>query len=219
MRSVRSQFYEQLDLIVTELVDATDDIRSSVAEATEALLHIDRERAERVISAEATIDARLDEIEERSLILLATQQPVASDLRQLVASLRMVADLQRMGHHAVHIAKVARRRMPVSAVPESVQPTIRQMAEIADSMIGAAARVVAKRDVAAAAELEVRDDDMDALHKSLFRILFNPEANFEIEEAVDLALLGRYYERVADHAVNMARRVVYLVTGQLPPVG
>ena len=104
--------------------------------------------------------------------------------------------------------------MPMGAVPESVIPTIRHMSEIAEAMIERTARLVASQDVVAAAELDQIDDDMDALHTSLFRVLLAPEANFEIEEAIDLALLGRYYERVADHSVNMGRRVIYQVTGE-----
>ena len=212
VQNMRDQFYEQLDLIRSQLVEVTKDLRSIVADATEALLGIDQAKAEDVIARESVYADRLEDIEDRALVLLATQQPVASDLRQLMASIRIVADLQRMGHHAVHIAKVARRRMPIAAVPESVVPMIRQMSEIADDMIKHTARLVAKQDVAA--ELEKIDDDMDALHKSLFRVLLAPDANFEIEEAIDLALLGRYYERVADHSVNMARRVIYQVTGE-----
>ncbi len=211
---MRDQFYEQLDLIRSQLVDVTEDLRGVVADATEALLSIDLSRAEAVISREQTIADRLDEIEERALVLLATQQPVASDLRQLVAGMRIIADLQRMGDHAVHIAKVARRRMPVPAVPASAEPMIHKMAAIADTMIKHTARLIANQDVQAAVELEQIDDEMDALHKDLYRMILAPTNEFETEEAIDLALLGRYYERVADHAVNMARRVIYQVTGE-----
>lgn len=214
LHNMRSQFYDQLDLIRSEIVEVTGDLRAIVADATEALLGIDQAKAEAVIARESVYSDRLEEIEDRALVLLATQQPVASDLRQLMASIRIVADLQRAGHHAVHIAKVARRRMPSAAVPEPVVPSIRKMSEIADAMIERTARLVAKNDVEAAAELEQIDDDMDALHKGLFRVLLAADADFEIEEAIDIALLGRYYERVADHAVNMGRRVIYQVTGE-----
>lgn len=211
---MRSQFYEQLDLIVTELVGVTGDVRQAVAEATEALLSVDRNRAEGVISSEAGIEGRLVEIEERSLMLMATQQPVATDLRQLVASLRMIDDLQRMSHHAVHIAEAARRRMPAAAIPEAARATIMEMASLADVMIGATAQIVAERDLERARRFDGKDDDMDALHQGLFRLLLNGQTDFGVEEAVDLALLSGCFERIADHAVNMAHRVVYLVTGQ-----
>jgi len=97
-----------------------------------------------------------------------------------------------------------------------VQPLIRDMAKVADSMIASAARIVSERDLGAAARLEVEDDEMDRLRQELFRVLLDGEWEHGVDTAIDLALLGRYYERVGDHAVNMARRVVYLVTGELP---
>lgn len=213
---MRDQYYEQLDHIVDELVLITDRVRGAVAEATTALLEADVTTAERVIAEESTIEEAIDDTEERALVLLATQQPVATDLRQLVSTLRMVADLQRMSHLAVHISKIARRRMPDSAVPLPVQPLIRDMAKVADSMIASAAKIVSERDLGAAAQLEIEDDEMDRLRKELFRIMLDPGWEHGVDSAIDLALLGRYYERVGDHAVNMARRVVYLVTGELP---
>jgi len=212
---MRDQYYEQLDQIVDELVQLTDDVRQAVADATRALLEADGTVAEKVIDGDKLIDEATERIEERALLLLATQQPVATDLRQLVATLRMIADLQRMGALAVHVAKVARRRMPDSAVPELLRPTITSMAQVADQMIDAASRIVANRDVPAAFALEEDDDEMDRLRKGLLRTLLSGDWEHGVEPAVDLALLGRYYERIGDHAVSMARRVVFLVTGQL----
>ncbi|MFO6452672.1 MULTISPECIES: phosphate signaling complex protein PhoU [unclassified Aeromicrobium] len=213
---MRDQYYEQLDLIVDELVIITDGVRAAVADATRALLDTDIATAETVIAGERAIDEAIDEVEERALVLLATQQPVATDLRQLVSTLRMVADLQRMSALAVHVSKIARRRAPEMAVPLPVQPLIRDMALVAHSMIGSAARIVSERDLDAAAELEVEDDEMDRLRQELFRVLLDGTWEYGVDTAIDLALLGRYYERVGDHAVSMARRVVYLVTGELP---
>lgn len=213
---MRDQYYEQLDQIVDDLVLITDRVRAAVADATTALLDTDIAVAERVIAGDNTIEESIDEVEERALVLLATQQPVATDLRQLVATLRMVADLQRMSALAVHVSKIARRRAPDAAVPLPVRPLIADMARVADSMIAAAARIVSDRDLAAAARLELEDDEMDRLRKELFRLLLDGEWAHGVDSAIDLALLGRYYERVGDHAVSMARRVVYLVTGELP---
>ncbi len=212
---MRDQYYEQLDQIVDELVQLTGTVRRAVADATKALLEADGQVAEAVIDGDKVIDETTEVIEERALLLLATQQPVATDLRQLVATLRMVADLQRMGDLSVHVAKIARRRMPDVAVPELLAPTISSMAQVADQMIDSASRIVANRDVPAAFRLEEDDDEMDRLRKELFRLLLSDSWEHGIEPAVDLALLGRYYERIGDHAVSMARRVVYLVTGQL----
>ena len=212
---MRDQYYEQLDTIVEDLVNLTGTVRKAVASSTTALLDADARLAELVIAGDAVIDKETEAIEERALLLLATQQPVATDLRQLIATLRMVTDLQRMGDLSVHVAKVARMRIPDPAVPPQLHPTIRAMAKVADSMIDAAARIVANRDVVAAAHLEDEDDEMDRLRKDLFRTLLSDSWSHGVEPAIDLALLGRYYERIGDHAVSMARRVVYLVTGEL----
>lgn len=212
---MRDQYYEQLDSIVDDLVALTNNVRRAVSGATEALLNADAQLAEKVIADDKEIDEATELIEEHALLILATQQPVATDLRQLVATLRMVADLDRMGNLSVHIAKVARMRIPESAVPEPLRPTIVQMAAVADQMIDAASRIVANRDVVAAEHLEDEDDEMDQLRRSLFRTLLSDDWGHGVEPAIDLALLGRYYERIGDHAVSMARRVVYLVTGEL----
>ena len=212
---MRDQYYEELDHIVDELVQLTNTVRRAVSNATQALLEADATMAEAVIAGDQVIDETTETIEERALLLLATQQPVATDLRQLVSTLRMVADLQRMGDLSVHVAKIARRRIPEVAVPMALHPTIRAMAETADSMIDSASSIVANRDVPAALRLEEEDDEMDRLRKDLFRSLLGSDWDHGVEPAVDIALLGRYYERIGDHAVSMARRVVYLVTGQL----
>ncbi len=213
---MRHQYYEQLDRIIDDLVRVTDRVRRSVGEATSALLDTDVPTAERVISAGGDIETAVDEIEERALVLLATQQPVATDLRQLVATLRMVADLQRMSALAVHVAKIARRRAPEAAVPSPVRPLIGDMARVGDAMIASASRIVAGRDLDAAAELELEDDRMDRLRRDLFRVLLDSDWEHGVDTAIDLALLGRYYERIGDHAVSMGRRVVFLVTGEMP---
>ncbi len=211
---MRDLFYDELDDVVAELVAMTAAVRKAVRLATEALLGADGQKSEAVIAGDKVIDESRQIIEQRALRLLATQQPVATDLRQLVASLRMAGDLERMGDLSVHIAKVARRRLPQVAVPDGVRTTVETMAAVADEMIASAARIVAERDVDAAAQLEVDDDQMDDAHRGLFRVLLAEEWPYGVESAIDMALLGRYYERIGDHAVSMARRVVFLVTGR-----
>jgi phosphate transport system protein len=213
---VRNQYQQQLSQVLSELVDMTGEVRDALGLATRALLDADASAAEAVISGDLAIDAARERIEEDSFEILARQQPVAGDLRTLVASLRMVTDLERMGDLAVHIAKVARLRYPTRAVPADLVPTITAMARTADEMIASAADIVASHDVSAATELEAADDEMDNLRRSMFRILLGDDWSAGVEPAVDLALLGRYYERIGDHAVSMGRRIVYLVTGQHP---
>ena len=210
---MRNAYFDQLDTIVEDLVAMTDDVQVAVARATRALLSADAEVAERVISDDVDIDAARERVEQKAFDLLALQQPVARDLRMLVAALRMVADLERMGDLSVHVAKVARLRVPQVAVPEELVPTVERMGVVAEKMIGTAAAIIADRDVDGARHLE-GDEEMDQLRRSSFRLMLDDAWPHGVEAAVDLALLGRYYERIADHTVSLARRVVYLVTGE-----
>ena len=211
---MRNAYFDQLDTIVDELVTMTHEVQEAVARSTQALLTADAELAEKVISDDAAIDAARERVEARSFDLLALQQPVASDLRMLVAALRMVADLERMGDLSVHVAKVARLRVPQVAVPRELVPTIERMATVAEKMVGTVAGVIADRDVEGARAMEEDDEEMDQLRASSFRLMLGDSWAYGVEPAVDIALLGRYYERIADHAVSLARRVVYLVTGE-----
>jgi len=211
---MRDAYFDQLDTIVDDLVTMTHEVQEAVARATEALLTANAEIAEKVISDDAAIDAARERVENKSFELLALQQPVASDLRMLVAALRMVADLERMGDLSVHVAKVARLRVPQVAVPQEMVPTIERMAIVAEKMVGTVAGIIAERDVDGARKLEEDDEEMDSLRRSSFRLMLDDSWAHGVEPAVDLALLGRYYERIADHAVSLARRLVYLVTGE-----
>jgi phosphate transport system protein len=213
---MREAFHDQLDSIFDDLVAMANDVRTAVAKATEALLEGDADIAEQVISGDAAVDAERERIEDNAFLLLSLQQPVAGDLRTLVAALRMVADLERMGDLAVHVAKIARLRVPATAVPGEVEPTIRRMAMVAELMVGKTAEIIGTRDIAGAAELSRVDEEMDQLRRASFRELLGSDWKHGIEPAVDLALLGRYYERIADHAVSVANRVVYVVTGEVP---
>ena len=211
---MRHAYFDQLDTIVDDLVAMTHQVQEAVVLSTRALLTADGAIAEKVISDDAALDAARERVENKSFELLALQQPVASDLRMLVAGLRMVADLERMGDLSVHVAKVARLRIPEIAVPVEMVPTIERMALVAEKMVGRVALIIAERDVEGARKLEEDDEEMDALRSSSFRLMLADSWTHGVEPAVDIALLGRYYERIADHAVSLARRLVYLVTGE-----
>jgi phosphate transport system protein len=211
---MRDLYRHRLESIVDDLVAMTRTVRTATHRATEALLSADASAAEQVIADDAEVDRSREEIEERSFELLALQQPVAGELRMLVVTLRIIADLERMGDLAVHVAKVTRLRYPDRAVPPEIEPTVRSMAQAAEKMVDAAADVIESRDVEAARALESEDEEMDRLRRSIFSQLLSDRWQAGIEPAIDAALLGRYYERIADHAVSMGRRVVYLVTGE-----
>lgn len=211
---MRDQYHDELEAITTSLVDITRLAGSAINRATTALLEADLQEAESVISGDAAIDQLYADIEARALDLLARQQPVASDLRVIITSLRMVADIERMGDLALHIAKVARRRYPSSAIPPELQATVLEMGQVAQRICAKCSSVIASRDLEMAAELERDDDVMDELHRKLFRVLLDDTWQGGIEGAIDVTLCGRYYERFCDHAVSVARRVIYLVTGE-----
>lgn len=216
---MRDAYHEELDAITASLVDLGNLVASAMGRATIALLDADLQVAEGVITGDVTIDERYHEIEEQAFELMARQQPVASDLRLLVTSLRMVADIERAGDLALHVAKVARRRYPVSAIPGELRSTILEMGQIAERIMVKAGDVIASRDVDLAYELETDDDRMDELHKQVFSTLLGDAWKDGVEAAIDVTLIGRYYERFADHAVSVARRVVYLVTGERVTTG
>jgi len=211
---MRDAYHEELDALRDELVEMTRLVGSAVARASTALLDADLALAEGVIAGDVAVNALRDDLDRRSLDLLARQQPVASDLRAIVTGLRMSADLERMGDLARHVARVARRRYPDSAVPPALRATVVEMGHVAARLVAKAGSVVASQDVSAALELERDDDEMDRLHRALFTALLDPSSTYGVEEAIDVTSVGRYYERFADHAVSVAGRVVYLVTGR-----
>jgi phosphate transport system protein len=213
---VRDSYREELDDINSCLVDMANAVGSAMSTATTALLDADVALADLVIAGDAQIDATRESIEQRCFTLLARQQPVAGDLRTITTAMRIVSDLERMGDLAEHIAKLARMRFPDHAVPQEVRPAFLEAGHVAEMLVAKAGTVIAKRDLDAARELETDDDAMDQLHRGLFRQLLSDDWPYGIESAIDITLLGRYYERFADHAVSVARRVVYLVTGEQP---
>ncbi|CAB4670494.1 MAG: phosphate signaling complex protein PhoU [Actinobacteria bacterium] len=211
---MRNAFHDELDSIGTTLLQMAGLVRVAMNDATTALLTVDLTIAERVIAADGVIDEIQHELDARTINLMARQQPVASDLRTLVTSLRMSADLERMGDLSHHVAKQARMRYPNSAVPAELVPTITAMGIVADKLIDKLSSVMEHRDAVRALEIETDDDEMDKLHRDLISTLLDDNWAHGIEAAIDMTLLGRYYERFADHAVSISRRVYFLVTGE-----
>lgn len=212
--SMRDLFHEELDAIGNQLVEMTRLVGSAMARATTALLDADVKLAESVIEADDQVDDLQHDLESRALDLLARQQPVATDLRTIVTSLRMSADLERMGDLALHVAQLARLRYPSSAIPPDLRATVLQMGQVAERIVAKTGSVIASKDVAAALEFEGDDDEMDRLHRELLRKILHKDGPHSVETAIDVALCGRYYERYADHAVSVARRVIFLATGR-----
>ena len=211
---MRDAFHEELDAIQATLVTMGEMVSTAMSRSSEALLKADVKLAEQVISEDEKLDTIQHDLEARAINLMARQQPVAQDLRILVTSLRMSADLERMGDLCHHIAKLARMRYPEVAVPPELVKTIESMGTTAVKIIEKSTLVVKTQDLQAAIELETDDDEMDKLHRALFVALLDDSWSHGIEAAIDMTLLGRYYERCADHAVSIARRVYFLVKGE-----
>jgi phosphate transport system protein len=213
---MRDVFHDELDEIGAGVIEMTRLVAIAMETATGALLDADLIRAERVIEADAKVDALREDLEDRAFQMIARQQPVATDLRVLITTLHLITDLERMGDLALHIAKIARMRFPDGAVPEEARDVIAQMGEVAQSLVHKVAEVIEGRDISLAHAIEAEDDSMDALRRKLFTLVLSPRWAHGTEAAIDMTLLGRYYERYADHAVAVARRTIFIVTGQMP---
>ena len=214
MALIRSVFQDELDNVSQSLVDLTAMVTASMSKATTAILSCDLKLAEEVIATDVKIDDYQHETDSRIIDIIARQQPVASDLRALVTALRMGSDLERMGDLAHHVAKVARLRHPNAAVPPELVSIIQAMGVAAVAITEKTGVVISTRNTEMALEIERDDDVMDDLHRKLIAVLIEPTWKHGIETAIDLTLLGRYYERYADHAVSISRRVYFLVTGK-----
>ncbi len=214
MPLIRSVFQDELDSVSQTLYELSVMVSDSMAKATRSLIEKNLPLAEEVITFDEKIDTVQHDLDARIIDIIARQQPVASDLRALVTALRMSADLERMGDLAHHVAKVVRLRHPASAVPEQLLQLVESMGEAAEKIATKTGVVISTRDTALAAQVEIDDDQMDELHRKLISKLVEPSWPHGIETAIDLTLLGRYYERYADHAVSVSRRVIFLVTGK-----
>ena len=214
MSWLRTAFQDELDGVTQTLSELSVLVSGAITQATHALLTADLSEAEAVIAADDRVDEIQHELDARIIDIIARQQPVASDLRALVTALRMSADLERMGDLAHHIAKVTRLRHPGAAVPSELLLTVEEMGKVARLISDKVGGIINSKDIDKALEVEKDDDEMDLLHRKLFLVLLDPSWPHGIETAIDMTLIGRYYERYADHAVSVSRRIHFQVTGK-----
>ena len=214
MTELRKAFHEELDEIAVDVVRLGAMAAQSIEIGTDAFLDADLEAAERLVAEDRALDELMHSIEGRSYLLLARQQPMAVDLRTLVTVLRVIHELERVGDLMVNVAKAARRLYPYQLDPK-IRGLIHRMRGQAIAQLNVAVESFAHRDPARAAALGDMDDAMDDLQKDLFRTIFAGGADDEasLQRAVQIALVGRYFERIADHAVNTGERVAFMVTG------
>ena len=213
---MRTAYHEQLDALTDQLGEMCGLAGVAMERATQALLQADLVLAEQVITGHEQMTTMSAKAEESAFALLALQAPVAGDLRAIVSSIQIVADVDRMGALALHVAKIARRRHPQHALPEEVNGYFAEMGRVAVELGNSAQEVLVTRDPEKAARIREEDDAMDDLHRHLFTVLMDREWKHGVAAAVDVTLLGRFYERFADHAVEVARRVIFQVTGKHP---
>ncbi|HEY2195895.1 MAG TPA: phosphate signaling complex protein PhoU [Actinomycetospora sp.] len=213
---MRAAYHEKLSGLNDELAQMSQLAGEAMKKATTALLEGDLDLAEEVISGDTEIDALRTSAEDQAFGLLALQAPVAGDLRSVIAAIHSAGDLERMGDLALHVAKAARRRHPDLVLPQEVAPYFAEMGRVALDLAQDARRVILDRDIELAFTMESDDDAMDDLHRHLFTVMMNRDWPHGVAPAVDVTLLGRFYERFADHAVAVARRVVFMVTGKMP---
>jgi phosphate transport system protein len=211
---MRTAFHQQLDDLASDVASMCGLAGTAMEHATQALLQADLLLAEQVITDHEALTGRARKAEENAFTLLALQAPVAGDLRAVLTSLKNIADVDRMGALALHVAKLARRRHPAKVLPEEVNGYFTEMGRIAVDIGNSVKDVVASADPERAAQLDYDDDDMDNLHRHLFSVLMDRQWKHGVATAVDVTLLGRYYERFADHAVEIGRRVIFQTTGQ-----
>ncbi len=216
---MREAYHVELEQLADNLASMSLQVADAMERATRALLEVDLGLAEQVISDDAKVDDARAECEEQAYALLALQAPVATDLRTVLAAIHAAESLERMGDLALHVAKAARRRHPEPVLPEGVRDDFAKMGEVAVKLARQAEQVIKSKDVEAARTIESDDDEVDEIHKHLFTVIMDRNWDHGVAAAVDVTLLGRFYERFADHAVSVARRMIFVVTGKMPGYG
>ena len=214
MVDTRRAFHEDLDELVSDVVRLGALAAEAIEAGTQALLEADLNAVEAVSEGDHALDVLTHSIEERVYMLMARQQPMAVDLRTLVTILRVIHEIERVGDLMINVAKAGRRLYP-RPLEHQVRGIIDRMRQQATEQLRLAIEAFAERDPARGAALSDMDDVMDELQKELFRAIFSIESPDEaaVHRAVQVALVGRYFERMADHAVNVGERVEFMVTG------
>ena len=212
---MRESFHQELRDLRTDTLRMGEYVIEAVRRATTALAEGDVELAKAVTAADATIDSLYLDIETRGYGLLAQQQPVAKDLRLILAIVRIIQDLERSGDLAKNIGQIVRSDIQIVRL-KPIAEIIGQLGLMTRDLLTIAMRSFADKDLQLAQTLDAKDNKIDQLYKELVKELFRLEKESSLELAVNMVLTGRYFERIADHAVNIAIWVTYLITGNLP---
>ena len=216
MPDTRLTFHHQLDDVQRDLLRAAARVTESITRGTEALLTLDLAEAQAIIDSDHELNELTLDIEERCFTILARQQPMASDMRAVVTAIRLTSEIERSGDLMVNVAK-ATRRLYGSPVPHALHGLLQAMAHEGVRLYRLAMDAYADGDATLAAAIDDMDDRLDQIHRDYIQEILEHFADVrDVQAAVQLALVGRYYERIGDHAVNISERVQYMVTGTLP---
>lgn len=210
---MRVIFNEEMKAVATNLEQMADLVSRAMNDAGNALVNEDLDAAQTVIDRDADLDALEANTIDQCLILLARQNPVATDLREVVATMRLAATFERMGDLTSHIAQIARRTWPDSAISEESRETIVEMIDFLKELSGRLTTMISKRDVQIAESIISGDDKLDKLHEKIFELVESKDWSGTRRQLIDIVLLSRFIERIGDHCVAAARQVVFIVSG------
>lgn len=211
---MRKIFEQELQEVQSRLVELAQGAQVIMQKATQAFLSSDVSLADEALALADSNERKALDLDELVIKILATQSPVARDLRILVSALRMSASLERMGSLASHIAAIARYRYPGSAIPDSLRETFSEMAKIDLELADKAVKLLQNTDVDLAREIQARDEAVDLLHRKVFDVVLSPNWSENAMYTVDVTLASRYFERFADHVVDISSKVSFLQTGE-----
>ncbi|GIM91965.1 phosphate signaling complex protein PhoU [Paractinoplanes toevensis] len=207
---MRQDFQSEFASVSSSLVTMAKAVRDAMRQASTALLTADYTLAQQVTDNDAQVDVLYRVVDDRVFNLVLRRQPITGDLRSALSALQAATDLERMGDLAVHVARATLRRYPATAAAPELADLFRAMSTVADQLAAKIVVALSHGDEALAGQLDGDDDAMDQLHRQLFQVMLSSDWPLGVEAAVDGALLGRYYERYADRAVNVGRHVMSL---------
>lgn len=210
---MRVIFNEEMKSVATNIERMAELVAKAMNDAGNALINADLDAAQTVIDNDADLDALESSVIDQCLTLLARQNPVATDLREVVATMRLAATFERMGDLTSHIAQIARRTWPDSAIPDEARETIVAMIDFLRELSGRLTDMLSRRDVSMAETIIASDDTLDTLHEKIFELVEGEAWHGTRKQLIDLVLLSRFIERIGDHSVAAARQVLFIVSG------
>ncbi len=210
----RSHFDKELSMLYDRLKEMGYMVEEAIDNAIKSLAKQDIDMAKRVIAKDDLIDDMELEIEDRCIKLIATQHPLAGDLREIFTSLKIITDLERMADHAVDIAKVTLRLEGQKYIKPLID--IPRMSQLAREMVRDCLKAYMNKDVDLAYAIHKKDDIIDGLYKQIFRelLVYMMEDPKTISQATQFLFVSRYLERIADHTTNICEWVIYMITGK-----